>query len=49
VLYVCHQCPAAAAQNPEEGLEEHEEDKRQEWLKECARKFREVAKIIFWL
>ncbi|KAJ7821549.1 hypothetical protein B0H14DRAFT_3146689 [Mycena olivaceomarginata] len=41
-LYVCHQCPAAAARNPEEGLEEHEEDKRREWLK-----FREAAEIIF--
>jgi hypothetical protein len=45
VLYVCHQCPATAARNPEEGLEEHEEDKRREWLKERARKFREAAEI----
>ena len=46
MLYVCHQCPATAARNPEEGLEEHEEDKRREWLKERARKFREAAEIV---
>jgi hypothetical protein len=48
-LYVCHQCPAAAARNSEEELEEHEEDKRREWLKERARKLREAAEIMCWL
>jgi hypothetical protein len=36
----------AALRNPEEGIEEHEEDERREWLKERARKLREAAEIM---